>query len=284
MYNLSNNLLKIAILPLGAELRSVINKKTNKEYIWQADASVWNRSSPILFPFVGKLKNDQYTYKGKTYHLPQHGFARNYNFGVIHQTENQLTFELKSDESTLENYPFQFNLQLIYTLEENCLSLTYRIENTGDDSMYFSIGAHPAFVLANDIEKYSIAFEYGEDFNRELLASGLRNNQSENVPMHGNVLALKKEYFKNDAIVLKGMKSNVLTIIDQHQQKLVSLEAGDYPYYGIWAKEPFPFVCLEPWDGIADKIDATGELTEKEGILHLPSSEVVFRRLAFRFF
>jgi galactose mutarotase-like enzyme len=102
--------------------------------------------------------------------------------------------------------------------------------------------------------------------------------------MNGNVLSLKKDYFENDAIVLKGMKSKELIIKDQHQNKLISLEASDYPYYGIWAKSPFPFICLEPWDGIADKIDASGELTEKEGIISLQSFEVVFRRLAFRFF
>lgn len=284
MHKLSNNHLTIGILPLGAELRSVINNITNKEYIWQADPSVWNRSSPVLFPFVGRLKNDQYSYQGKTYHLPQHGFARNYNFEVIHQTENELTFELEADESTLENYPFHFNLQLKYTLDANCLNLEYRVENTGSEIMYFSLGAHPAFVLEDDIDFYSIAFEKEEQFNRHLLDAGLRNQQSEIVPMQGNILPLKKDFFENDAIVIKGMQSNVLTLINKHQQKVISLEATDYPYYGIWAKSPFPFVCLEPWDGIADSINATGELTEKEGIRSLASTEVVFRRLAFRFF
>ncbi len=284
MYTLSNEHLKISILPLGAELRSVINLKSNKEYIWQADPSVWNRSSPVLFPFVGRLKNDQYSYQGKTYHLPQHGFARNHKFEVIHQSPNEITFELISNEKTLENYPFHFNLQLKYILEENCLHLEYRIENIGDDTMYYSIGAHPAFVLGDDLEKYSIEFEYAEDFNRQLLDAGIRTNLSEKVPMNGNVLPLKRDFFENDAIVIKGMQSKVLTVLDQHQQKLISLEAIDYPYYGIWAKSPYPFICLEPWDGIADKVNTTGELTEKEGILTLPSSEVVFRRLAFRFF
>lgn len=284
MHKLSNDHLTIGILPLGAELRSVINNITNKEYIWQADPSVWNRSSPVLFPFVGRLKNDQYSYMGKTYHLPQHGFARNYNFEVIHQTENELTFELEADESTLENYPFHFNLQLKYTLDANCLNLEYRVENTGSEIMYFSLGAHPAFVLNDDIDSYSIAFEKEEQFNRHLLDAGLRNQQSEIVPMQGNILPLKKDFFENDAIVIKGMQSNVLSLINKHQQKVISLEANDYPYYGIWAKSPFPFVCLEPWDGIADSINATSELTEKEGIRSLASTEVVFRRLAFRFF
>lgn len=284
MIYLQNDSYKIGLLPLGAELRSVVNKSTQKEYIWQADPNVWNRSSPVLFPFVGRLKNDQYTYLDKTYHLPQHGFARNFEFEIIEHSISKIIFELKSNKDTLENYPFEFNLQLIYELDGNSLSLSYRIENKGKDTMYYSIGAHPAFVLDNDLESYSIQFEKAEQFERHLLSSGLRNNLSKSVPMQSNVLALKKEFFENDAIVLKGMKSNVLNIVDQNSNKVVSLEATDYPYYGIWTKNPFPFLCLEPWDGIADSIDSTGELTNKEGIKSLKSSEVVLRRITFRFF
>jgi len=269
---------------MGAELRSVVNKITQNEYMWQADPSVWNRSSPILFPFVGRLKNDQYEYLGKIYYLPQHGFARNYNFDVISKSKSQLIFELESNEETLLNYPFQFKLQLNYELKENALELTYRIENAGNDLMYYSIGAHPAFRLNSEIGKYSIKFDIPESFNRQLLSGGLRTDQSENVEFDGTTLSLEPEYFKEDAIVIKGLKSNVLTIIDEQSKPYVSLEAQDYPYYGIWSKNPFPFVCLEPWDGIADQVEASGKLTEKEGIKTLESSEVVFRRITFRFF
>jgi len=284
MIYLQNNLYKIGLLQLGAELRSVINKSTQKEYIWQADASVWNRSSPVLFPFVGRLKNDQYTYKGKTYHLPQHGFARNFDFEVISQTETKIIFELTSNNKTLENYPFHFNLQLQYELVDNALQLTYRIENTGAEVMYYSLGAHPAFLLEKDVETYSIEFEEAEQFQRHLLNSGLQTHQTDSVPMNANILPLKKEFFEVDAIVLKGMKSKVLSIIDENNNKTVSLEASHFPYYGIWSKSPFPFICLEPWDGIADSVDSTGELTEKEGIQSLLSSEIVLRRITFRFF
>lgn len=284
MLFLQNDKLTIGLLQLGAELRSVINNKTQKEYMWQAEPSVWNRSSPVLFPFVGRLKNDQYTYSNNTYHLPQHGFARNFDFEIIQQTDTNIIFQLCANDKTLEDYPFQFNLQLNYELVDNALILTYRIENTGEDIMYYSLGAHPAFNLEADLEKYSIQFEKAENFERHLLDAGLRTLARSTVSMNGNILPLKKEYFENDAIVIKGMQSDVLSILDEHLQKVVSLEAIDYPYYGIWTKNPFPFICLEPWDGIADSVDSTGDLTSKEGIKTIESSEVVFRRITFRFF
>lgn len=284
MLFLQNDKLTIGLLQLGAELRSVINNKTQKEYIWQADPAVWNRSSPVLFPFVGRLKNDQYTYLGNTYHLPQHGFARNFDFEVINHSDSNIIFELKSNDKTFENYPFHFSLQLEYKLTDNALELSYRIENTGSTKMYYSIGAHPAFNIDKPLDNYSIHFEKEEQFERHLLSNGLQIHETDKVTMNANVLHLKNEYFETDAIVIKGMKSNELSIVDNNNQKLVSLESIDYPFYGIWSKSPYPFICLEPWDGIADSIDSTGELTDKEGIKSLESSEVVLRRITFRFF
>jgi galactose mutarotase-like enzyme len=284
MFFLENSSFRIGILAMGAELRSVINKASAKEYIWQADAAVWNRSSPVLFPFVGKLKNDTYVYNGKEYHLPQHGFARNFEFELIEEQANALTFELKSNAETLLNYPFQFSLQLKYELTDNELSLSYRVENLDTKELYFSLGAHPAFVLEDAIENYTLEFEKAESFQRHLLHAGLRTMETAEVPMIENKLALKSSYFEEDAIVLKAMQSNEISIINKNHKKEMSLKAEGFPYYGIWAKKPFPFICLEPWHGIADAEECSGKLVEKEGINKLGLSEVFFSRITFCFF
>ncbi len=284
MFKLQNNTLSIGILPTGAELRSVINKHTGKEYIWQADASVWNRSSPVLFPFVGRLKNDSYVYQNKTYSLPQHGFARNFDFELIKQTDSLLCFELKSNEQTLENYPFPFSLQLSYELTENELTLSYRVENTGADIMYFSLGAHPAFNLEDEISTYRLEFDSEENYARHLLEAGLQIHKTEEVAMQGNRLQLNENYFETDAIVLKGMQANEISLLNKNNKKELSLKAEGFPYYGIWAKKSYPFLCLEPWHGIADSITSSGKIEEKEGIKKLASSEVFFSRITFCFF
>ena len=281
---LSNDLIEIGILSLGAELRSVINKTSDKQYIWQADASVWNRSSPVLFPFVGRLKNDEYHHQGKTYHLSQHGFARHCNFELIVQTQNQLTFLLVSDEESKKVYPFDFELILSYTLYGNELFLDYQVKNIGAHDMYFSIGAHPAFNTLGDLEDYSLVFEKPEAIERQIISSGLRNNTRERVELTNNTLRLEKRLFEVDAIVAEGLHSNEITLVNKENEKVVSVRVQDFPYYGIWSKSPYPFICLEPWVGIADKEDATGELSEKEGIQRLESMEIFLRRIAFRFF
>lgn len=284
MVKLENNNFSIGILPTGAELRSVINKHTSKEYIWQADASVWNRSSPVLFPFVGRMKNDTYLYQHKTYNLPQHGFARNYDFKLLEHSENKAVFELLSNEQTLENYPFQFSLQLSYELNDNELILSYRVENNGTGDMYFSLGAHPAFNLTDDINTYSLEFEREEAFERHLLEGGLQIHKTEEVAIQGNRLQLNEKYFETDAIVLKGMQSKEICIINKNNKKELSLKAEGFPYYGIWAKKPYPFLCLEPWHGIADALTSTRNIEEKEGIKKLASTEIFLSRITFCFF
>ena len=120
-YTIKNNILTVTISSKGAEIQSVKGSHTDYEYIWQADPEVWNRHSPILFPIVGRLKNDQYTYKGNTYHLGQHGFARDQEFEVERQSDESITFLLKDSEETRKIYPFSFELRVTYNLMNNLL-------------------------------------------------------------------------------------------------------------------------------------------------------------------
>ncbi|MDQ3290846.1 MAG: aldose 1-epimerase family protein, partial [Bacteroidota bacterium] len=145
MHTLQNDTFQIGVQEHGAELCSFKNTQTNLEYIWQADPAIWARHAPVLFPIVGKLKDNQYTYKGKSYTLPQHGFARDHAFTLESKTENSLTFLLQQSEASLNNYPFDFRLFISYRLEENALTVAYRVENPSDKNLYFSLGAHPGF-------------------------------------------------------------------------------------------------------------------------------------------
>ena len=143
-FNLQNDFLKIKVNLFGAELSSVIDTKTNFEYIWQA-GDEWKRHAPILFPIVGKLINNQFKFENKPFELPQHGFARDLNFALINNNNNQLNFELNSDENTKSKFPFNFKLQVNYTLSNNILKITYTVLNKSNTDLYFSIGAYPAF-------------------------------------------------------------------------------------------------------------------------------------------
>jgi len=153
MISLENDHLKVWVKPKGAELKSLVNKSTGIEHIWDSDPKYWAKSSPVLFPIVGGLKDNTYKVGKETYSLPRHGFAREMMFDLESKTADKVVFNLSSNEETLKVYPFYFDFKVIYTLLEKELSITYQVKNTGQSEMYFSIGAHPAFAIPFENEE-----------------------------------------------------------------------------------------------------------------------------------
>lgn len=273
-HHLQNEHYRVAVQDAGAELTSFRDLATDLEYIWTADPAVWPRHAPVLFPVVGKLPDGQYRYEGKTYGLPQHGFARDETFALVSQTSQSLTFALSSFEKTLARYPFPFLLEIAYSLTGNSLETAYRVKNTGSGDMYFSIGAHPGFrcplLPGEHFEDYYLDFEKPETVSRYLLDEGLQNGRRQAVMLGQQRLPLRYELFQQDAIVLKDLASQRISLRTPLHGHGLDFEFRGYPYFGIWTKGPgAPFICLEPWYGIASRVGDSGELMEKEGIICL---------------
>ena len=274
---LENDLLRIRIAHAGAELSSVWHKGNRKEYLWQGDPAFWPRKAPVLFPAVGKLKENSYTYAGAGFSLPQHGFARDREFSVLHKSDTAITFVLRSDEASMKAYPFPFELKIGYELEGTGLAVRYEVQNTGKSPMYFSIGAHPGFTCPlHDNEKisdYYLEFEEAETLDRHLLDEGLFNGRTERVMTDQKILELDEELFAKDAIVFKDMRSSQMILKSKRSDYRLTFRFPGFPYFGIWKKPGAPFICLEPWLGIADSIHHTGEIEKKEGIIRLEAQE-----------
>lgn len=253
---MENEFLKISISPLGAELTSLINKKTNQEILWQADKSIWGRHAPVLFPIVGKLKNDQYLYENKKFSLCQHGFARDLEHTKI--AENQ--FELKSSEITKKYFPFDFVLKTMYRLDKNFLHITHQVENHSDDIMPYSIGAHPGFAL-NGNAPLRVEFEHKEAGVYRLKNGLVDFSQANKAEL---MWILKEEHFKDDAMIFKNLKSKWVKLYEE--DLIVTLHFQNLPFFGLWAKPHLPFLCLEPWWGVADTTLSSGNIMEKVGI------------------
>lgn len=268
---ISNSILTASIKHAGAELFSIKDNQ-NKEYIWEGNPNFWGKHSPVLFPIVGTLKNNTYTINGKEYHLPRHGFARDMDFELIEKTESKAVFSLKSSEETLQKYPFEFELQLVYTLTENALKLEYKIINGGKEKMPFSIGAHPAIALPDDFENYALQFEKEENLKYYLLENDLISSKTKNLETKNNLVPLNYELFKNDALIFKTLESKSLIILN-NSKPYVKVEYNDFPSLGIWTKENAPFICIEPWLGYSDTDENSGNLYEKEGILVLDENK-----------
>ena len=289
MPRLSNNKLVVEISTLGAELQSIYSKETQLEYLWNADPQIWAKHSPVLFPIVGELKNDSYTYRNTTYKLSRHGFAREKQFTISDHSDTSITLTLTDSEETRAVYPFSFSFSIQYTLSDNRLFVVYTVKNTGDEYLYFSVGGHPAFKLPltadANFEDYYLSFSQVENAGRYPLSSG-GLIETTPVPFFQNAehLPLKRELFYEDALVFKDIQSKSITLkTDASPHGLIFYFEG-FPYLGIWNKKDADFLCIEPWCGIADSTAADGDITAKEGINALQQNETFERQWSVELF
>lgn len=276
--NIENDQLKAGIESFGVELYSLIKKDNGQEYIWEADPVFWNKTSPILFPFIGKLEDFKYQYHGKTYDMTKHGFARNMDFEVVAQEKDRVVFSLEKTPETMENYPFPFLLEVEYRLEGSSLLEQWRVYNRGEENMYFAIGGHPAFgcpLLKNGVRegKRTDCFVklYGTDGRTVLdstkidIAAGLTNGEKFPVEVKDGVFPIVDHIFDNDALVFAKQGVTAGALLDEKGEEYVRVEAPSCPVWGIWSmpSSDCGYVCFEPWWGICGQIGERQELEER---------------------
>ena len=275
MQHLENGYLRIDASPQGAELTRIFDKRNNLERLWSGDPAVWNRHAPVLFPFVGRLLDNQYTYRGQSYSLPQHGFARDCEFSLKRATATTLSFELTDSPESRARYPFAFVLRVDYTLHENSVQVAYTVSNPGADTLYFSIGGHPGFACplldGEAFSDYYIQFERKETAARWYAnENGHIHREEADYLLDTDIIPYTLDRFREDALIFKDLQSSWVAIKSFKNDHAVTLDFAGWPYLGIWSKPGgAPFICLEPWYGIADHVGHDGDLTRKEGIIAL---------------
>lgn len=279
---IENDWLKVEIDSSGAEIRAVEHKKNKMNYMWTGDSAYWGRVSPILFPIVGRLKRDQYQLEEKTYEMSQHGFLRDVDFELSTHSAEHASFEITSNERFKDIYPYEFKAVITYALNQNSLSVDWKIENQNNGEMYFSIGAHPAFriplIESEGVEDYHLKFtpaphkevmEYALE-NALIHENGIRNNLPE--------IPLQPELFTKDAMIYSHIDR--VELVSAKSNHGVEVGFTGFPFVGIWSKynpendSMAPFVCIEPWYGVADTHDTTGDLKEKFGINQLEAGGI----------
>jgi galactose mutarotase-like enzyme len=273
---IKSDLLTATINDKGAELTS-LKGPDGTEYLWQAKKEVWPRHAPVLFPIVGRLKNNKYFYEGNEYELGQHGFARDMKFHRETASGNSCSYRLSSSDETLKNYPFEFILQISYTLTGNTLQTEYIVHNPAAHTLIASIGAHPGFrcPLGQD-ENYD---DYYLEFERDTLMqtpleNGLRAGKTHELKLKSRKLKLTTELFDNDALVFENSQINTVSLKSVRSSRSVKLNCKGWPYFGVWAKKGnHEFICLEPWYGITDNANTTGELPHKDGMHFIEGGE-----------
>jgi len=275
-YELKNKKYAIKVDSLGAELKSF--SLNDEEYLYLGDSKYWHRSSPVLFPNVGKLKNNNYIYKNKNYTLPIHGLARHLEFELKTETNTCLSFILKDNEQTLKHYPFSFELTLTYTLEKEGLSINYGVKS--DEEILFSLGAHPAFLLKAPIDDSFFSFDKVE--TQDAIGLNLEYGcicDVKNFRLDSNTLHLEENIFSKDALIFKNLNSKNVSLNNTMNKKSVKVSFDGFEYLAFWAPVGAPFVCIEPWCGIADDVNTNHLFEEKTSIIKLQKNEVFDKSL-----
>jgi galactose mutarotase-like enzyme len=274
---ITNSILKISVNSRGAELISLKSAADNFEYLWQPDPRFWKRQSPVLFPIVGALPDDRYYIGDCVYELGLHGFTKDSELYLVKETPTTLVYKLTSTNETLKKYPYHFELETCYELAGNELIVRNRVINIDEQTIWFSIGAHPGFrcpfQTEETMEDYQLVFEREEYIHRLFMEDSMLTGQSELFLNNEKCVNLSESLFGRKAIVLKGLKSNYVTLKSCKNDRQITLKFAGFPCLVIWSA-PGPFICIEPWHGICSNKGEVSDLRNKEGIIALRSGQI----------
>ncbi len=269
LHTIENEKLICIIESNGAEIRSLKNKETGEEYIWQIDESVWGSSSPVLFPAIGKIKGNEILYKEEAFAMPKHGFIRN-NDTLSFERKGiaNCAFSLTSSAETLKKYPFKFSFSVEYSLVDNRLIMNYNIENQDDVTMHFACGGHTAYACPlnenTKLSDYVIEFPTQFELSASTLgASGLLSNRKRKVESEGKTLPLSDNIFNEDALVFENIACDWVRLRKKSENKGIIVRFKDYPHLALWSKPCADYVCIEPWLGLPDSEEESMDITQK---------------------
>lgn len=281
---LKNNMCRVECLQEGAMLHSLV--KNGIEYLWQGDKSYWGGQAPVCFPIVGVLKNGRARAFGKECNMSRHGVARINPFEIKEQGKNFVSFVQNATDKTKAQFPFDYSLEIKYTLNEDTITTEYTVFNTGTDKLPFAIGGHPAFNCplcdGEVFEDYSVQFDkvltkkcLRPDVHTGLIDVSKRYAVLENT----DEIKMKHSLFVDDAMVFDKMESKTAWLIGKNGRG-VKIEFQDFDNILVWSSaNGGPFVALEPWTGISTCLDEDEIFENKRGMTVLEPNE----RASFKF-
>lgn len=270
---LLSDLLTINIETKGAQLTSV-QTRDGTELLWQADPAIWGRHAPILFPIIGRLRDNSYTVHGETYHTSQHGFARDKEFTVVSQSSTSVTFQLEEDAQTLEKYPFAFRLLVTYTLEGGKLTKRHTVRNQDSRTMYYEVGGHDGFRTTlfegEKMEDYYIEFPNMTELKPlGMNAQNFFTREDLTYPLQEGRLSMPPRVFGLDTVVLENLPIHEVTLANTKNPIRITMNFEEFPYLGIWTQnkpEHTHYVCIEPWTTLPECEFTDSALEHKPGI------------------
>ncbi len=286
---ISNERFSVTVSEYGAELQSVTLDGVQR--LWQGDASVWGDRAPILFPFVGRIKGEKYTFEGNEYSVKgAHGFARASTFTLIERTESSLTYRLTSSPDTKKEYPFDFIFDVIYSIKGTALTQTFVVHNTGNRDMYYSVGAHPGFLVppsdGSEFSDWYLQFSEGEVLSQAMLDGLFMSRRVEPCRFaRGNCIPLTHQMFDDDAFILTGLKRKVFELKNHKNNRRIVVDCSDFRYLAFWQAvgSGANYLCIEPWNGLPSNAEDPEDLSVKRDLRLLPPKSTERASVSFLF-
>ena len=277
MYTIQNDYIKVTINEKGATMWSV-QDNSGQEYLWQGDPQYWVNRAPNLFPYIGRMPESKYTFEGKQYEMPIHGFARDMIFETEQISDEHIVFTIRDTEQTYLQYPFHFVFSVIYKLEKNKIDIIYYVKNEDGKKMYFGVGGHPGFYVPMDedtqFEDWYLEFDSEQNAKQvEFSENVLVTERLLDYPLESGVkIPLKHSLFDHDAVVLTNVSPSV-TLKSDKSCRAIRVEYPDMPYVGFWhmPKTDAPYICIEPWSTLPSREGIVEDLATQSGVISLDS-------------
>ncbi len=270
-----NESLRVEIALKGAEIQSIRSMSDDVEYLWNGDPDFWARRAPILFPIVGKIRDNAYEHKGATYTLTQHGFARDMDFELQKFDETSAHYILSATEKTKEHYPFEFDLYVHYKLIGATLHTTYELVNAHGDQLPYAIGTHPAFMLGDGHHAATVASSEQLPHESSHVKDGVLLKDKRQYKHSATSITLTGDTFVDDAIIFRNYAPHEWKLT-RRDGKTVSITHSGFPHSALWSKMDTPFICIEHWTGHSDSADTTRILTDKPTMRFLSDGHIQY--------
>ncbi len=279
-YVLQNKDLRAAVSQVGGELCSL--EKNGQEYLWQADPAVWAGTAPVLFPIVGKLREDRTSFAGVPYKMPRHGFARKQLFTPKRADREEITLSLEDNPQTREMYPYAFDLEVAHLLNADSITTRFQVTNKGNQAMPFSLGGHPGFACPfqpeDSLEDYQLIFEKVTDPKVYLAdENGLLHPDNYTVLSmpEGRILPLSDELFRNPSFIFKHLEARQVSLCHKRRGEIIRFNFENFANLVIWRPEGFEKapLCIEPWQGLPSSSEDSWIFEEKDDLVILPSHQ-----------
>ena len=276
-----------AVDSAGAQLMSLT--LDGGEYLWQRDERFWPRCAPVLFPIVGNIRNDRADSAQGEIKFGRHGLARNYEHDLIARGDDSLTYELVSSDDTRAKYPYDFCLRMTYRIVDDALEQEFYVENTGDVTLPFVVGGHPAFNVPApgddaDFSAYCLKFAKAWSYTSPTISTetGLLDWQDRfELLDDSDTLALTHELFDVDTLTFEDVPERTVTLTGPAGHGM-RVDFDGFDYLGVWSAPNAPFVALEPWCGTATRTDEDDVFEHKQGMMFLAPGESITKTFVMR--